>query len=566
MEKKNSSDWYHVKYIAFVLCLILAFAGIGIFSQFTYHLPIFEGVSEYYESNWLFGEKDGEMSETKLSDHHFFEPGKTYVLSTALTYSGAGDDFPSALFTVGNYEVRVFLDDVLKFQYTREERGFPLMQSMGGAAFSIPLGEQCAGKELKLELETSMKEPSMRRMPGIRFGDHSAIMRDVFLQNVPGIFISLAIFFVAVVLVLLGNSNPQKRWAYLFFAVFALIIVIYRSSQDLFVMYMWADPIVTICLEFFSLVICPLPVLLSYRFEMKPYFKNTFAVLIGLSLINIMLQMVLHFCGIRDVVKNLHLTHSWIFICTVILLILGMRMKKLDPSNHCMQKLIPILVGGAMDFLLFYIKFYLSGPGSLFMIGNFIGLGLLTSLSMMVWEARIDREKVYAASERSKLLEKVAYEDALTGIANRAAFTREIDEIQAGVHRDHTVLTIEADLNDLKKVNDNLGHAAGDELIQRAAALLHDSFHQFGRVYRTGGDEFFAILYDVTEAQWESMKIAFYQNLQKCNKEHSIPLSIALGHAFMEDSIEKSMQLADKRMYQDKTAIKEGSSYGFCSQ
>lgn len=565
MEEKKTTSREPIKALAFIMTLLLSVVLLLVFGAHTYRLPIFGGTNDYHETGWFFGEKGGNLSPVKLSDQQLIEPGKTYLLTTTLTYTGEGDDYPSALFTSGNYELEVYLDGKLMFRYTREERGLPLLKGMGGAAFTIPLGDHPEGKVLTLELTTSMDYALERRMPGILLGDHSAHMRSLLLQNIPSILISMAIFFVAVVLILLGNADPRKRWAYLFFSVFALIIVVYRASQDLFLMYMWANPVLSVFLEFFSLVVCPLPVLLSYRFEMKPYFRNTFAVLIGITVLNILGQLILHITGTRDLVQNLKVTHIWILICTVSLILIDLRVRKMDPNVHCMRKLIPILIGAALDFFLFYVKTHTIGPGSLFVVGNFIGLGLLTSLCMMVWEARKDRERAYAASERSKLLERIAYEDTLTGIANRAAFTREIGEIQAGVHSDRRILAVEADLNDLKKTNDNLGHTAGDDLIRRAAGLLRDVFEGYGKVYRTGGDEFFAILYDVSEDQWQTLRQVFDAELKKRNQESSLPLSIAIGHSFVEESIEKSIQLADKRMYQNKTEIKASEDYGFCN-
>ena len=558
---------YQLKLAALIGCLLLIVLVIFLFGLHTYRLPVFDGVSKFNEPGWYFGEQGGEMSPVKLSDQHMIEPGKRYILSTTLVYSGEGDDYPCAFFTVGNYQVRVYLDSELMFQYTLAERGLPKLLGMGGAAFSVPLGENCQGKELRVELETSMDYALERRMPGIMLGDYATRTRQLFLSNVPSILISMAIFFVAVILVILGNADTRKRWAYLFFSVFALIIVIYRSSQDLYLMYVWANPILSVTLEFFSLVVCPLPVMLSYRFEMKPYFQKTFAVLIGITVLNIFTQLVLHFTGIRDVVQNLTVTHLWIVVCMAALIVMDLKVHKLDPEIHCMRKLIPILAGAILDFIAFYVLSHIIGPGSFFVVGNFIGLGLLTSLCMMVWEARKARERSYAEAERAKLLEKVAYVDALTGIENRAAFTRVIGEIQAGIYNGQSVLAVEADLNDLKKVNDNMGHAAGDDLIRRAASVLHDCFHDYGHVYRTGGDEFFALFFGVTESQWEDLRQQFLQELKRRNAEQSLPLSIAVGHAFMEDSIEHCIQKADRQMYRNKNEIKNADEiqYGFCS-
>lgn len=561
---KQQLRQYHLKFILFLLIVALMAVCTLNFIGTTYRLPLFTGTDTYQETDWQFGEKGGEMSHTELSQKHWIEPGKVYELSTVLTYDGVGDAYSSAIITVGNYEFRVFLDDQLMFQYTKAERGYPRLKNMGGAAITLPLGDHPLGRELKLELWTSMDYGAERRMPEILLGDYAAHVERLFFQSVPSMLISLAVFFAAVILVLLGNTTPKKRWGYLFFSLFALLIVVYRSSQDLFLLYMWANPLASVTLEFFTLVFCPLPVLLSYRHELKPYFGKTFVALISLTVLNIVVQSALHFMGIRDVVENLEVTHIWIFVCAAALVAMAWRVRQLDPSIHCMRKMIPILIGACIDFMIFYVKINTIGPGSFFAIGDFIGLGVLTSLGMLVWEARKERERSFTEYQKNLLLEKMAYMDALTGIENRAAFTRAVDQIKAGAFGDCAVMAVEADLNDLKKTNDNLGHEAGDELIQRAANLLRDCFSSKGHVYRTGGDEFYALLYGVTEAQWPEMEKQFFAELQKRNEKSLLPLSIAMGHAFMDADIEKCLRQADKQMYIHKDRCKKEANYGFC--
>ena len=96
-------------------------------------------------------------------------------------------------------------------------------------------------------------------------------------------------------------------------------------------------------------------------------------------------------------------------------------------------------------------------------------------------------------SVREESLEQLAYRDPLTGLLNRRA----LDEAAArafdlppGVARPITVLAM--DINDLKQVNDTLGHVGGDRLIQSVARALTTSFNRLtgSLVSRVGGDEF----------------------------------------------------------------------------
>lgn len=140
-----------------------------------------------------------------------------------------------------------------------------------------------------------------------------------------------------------------------------------------------------------------------------------------------------------------------------------------------------------------------------------------------------------------------AYIDYLTHIYNRNALERDLAKLQAEVGGYYII----ADLNDLKMVNDTIGHSAGDELLQGFAALLETVAGDKGRAYRQGGDEF-AVLYrgDAKE---------FVDDLEKQCKKHNrssnIPISYAIGYC--ELSNEDFLNAADQMMYENKKYIKK---------
>jgi GGDEF domain-containing protein len=80
-----------------------------------------------------------------------------------------------------------------------------------------------------------------------------------------------------------------------------------------------------------------------------------------------------------------------------------------------------------------------------------------------------------------------ANHDALTGLLNRLAFTQEenrIKEKESGKY-----VLVQLDINFLKQVNDNYGHAEGDRFIIAAAELINDTFGRYGKCYRGTGQE-----------------------------------------------------------------------------
>lgn len=94
-----------------------------------------------------------------------------------------------------------------------------------------------------------------------------------------------------------------------------------------------------------------------------------------------------------------------------------------------------------------------------------------------------------------KQLAHTASHDALTGLANRAAFEHVLEAtIQAGRANGRTSSLIYVDLDHFKPVNDNAGHAAGDALLKQVAQTIRESCRAHDLVARIGGDEFAVIL------------------------------------------------------------------------
>ncbi len=109
---------------------------------------------------------------------------------------------------------------------------------------------------------------------------------------------------------------------------------------------------------------------------------------------------------------------------------------------------------------------------------------------------------ISALKDSQKHLEHIAHYDALTGLPNRLLFS---DRIEHGIHSAHRnqcqLVLFFIDLDRFKIINDTLGHAAGDLLLQEVAQRLKDSVRTVDTVARFGGDEFALLLEGVTDPQ-----------------------------------------------------------------
>ena len=163
-------------------------------------------------------------------------------------------------------------------------------------------------------------------------------------------------------------------------------------------------------------------------------------------------------------------------------------------------------------------------------------------------------------SESTEYMKRMAYMDALTGLKNKRAFFDEGAEIAKGLLL-KTISDFAAvyfDVNNLKYVNDNLGHEEGDMLLIDAATLIKLSFGDL--TFRTGGDEFVAFLLDENVSGVEEMVSEFMHSLEEHNKmpKHYGTLIVAVGCARYQahDTYTSVVTRAEEAMYKNKHELK----------
>jgi diguanylate cyclase (GGDEF)-like protein/PAS domain S-box-containing protein len=159
--------------------------------------------------------------------------------------------------------------------------------------------------------------------------------------------------------------------------------------------------------------------------------------------------------------------------------------------------------------------------------------------------------------------ERLAYEaahDSLTGLPNRAHI---VSRLSAALHagdRDAVAAVLFVDLDNLKTVNDTLGHDAGDDLIRIAAKRLRHGVRSGDVVARLGGDEFVALLcgpVDDTDLGGLAARIHAALREPVVIAGTSLPIGASIGVALIEDNDQRGaddvLRDADLAMYQAKT-------------
>lgn len=159
----------------------------------------------------------------------------------------------------------------------------------------------------------------------------------------------------------------------------------------------------------------------------------------------------------------------------------------------------------------------------------------------------VDEEK-----RREEHLIHIAMTDEMTRLYNRRCYEEDLTKYRNSGLSDDFVL-ISLDVNGLKSVNDTKGHAAGDELIKGAADCLASSAGNPMKAYRTGGDEFMAVVH--TDAP-EEIRNSILEKASRWRGGLCDKLEVSVGYAAYKDhpdsTIDDLEHLADADMYAEK--------------
>ena len=192
-----------------------------------------------------------------------------------------------------------------------------------------------------------------------------------------------------------------------------------------------------------------------------------------------------------------------------------------------------------------------------------------SSNEQMMMLQQANEHLVIATIESHKLAEQVetakvelyhsAYHDALTGLPNRMLLQDRLSQAVELAHREaRQVAVMFMDLDRFKNINDSLGHAVGDQLLQAIAQCLTACVRHSDTVSRTGGDEFVLLLSHIERAEDAAIaarKILATLALPHNIDDHDLHITVSIGISIYPDDghdVESLMKCADTAMYHAK--------------
>lgn len=434
-----------------------------------------------------------------------------------------------AVFLTLQYHPADLLLDGEKLCSFPEERTALGDSLVGNAPLTVSLPESAAGKTLSVVLHAPNPNCTFR-FSGVTLDHIDSLFYAQFRSNFGLLLICLicgvvGLLCLAVELMCALRRIVIPEKCFLLSGLFILLVTLWMlTDSNLFPLFVSEPELITF-LSSICFMLMPVPLLLLVH-QLMPVGRQVLGFCSGLMLLNCAVLTALQLFTPLCFTKTLVCTHI-LFIGTLLTLLV------LVVKNHRrFDRRWRVLLVGVLLFCLFgllnLICFYGKQGSSNSML---VRIGLFCFIVLLVYF--VLREALHRFDEtiENSTLLHLAYIDPMTGLANRAAYIRDQSAIESGELPTERLTLVMFDLNNLKRVNDRFGHAAGDSLICGIAACMQKGYGAQHSCYRLGGDEFLVMLRDCSAEELQSLHACFERAVLSYNRAAEHTLSIAWGAA-----------------------------------
>lgn len=455
-------------------------------------------------------------------------------------------------------QVEVFIDGESRYRYTEEQTGL-FRSMMGNTLCMIKLNKEDCGKDIAIRLGRYNKSLHWQ-IPVIYLDSRESLLLHIWMQEQPKMIFCLVLLVLSAGLFLLWlllRVREEVRVSSVFHAwVFILVSALWILTDSRIMIFFVSWPRFICLISFYAFYMFPIP-MLSFISEVCGRKSVMLDWMKTILVCNVLVQSLLYLTGICKLMNMLPVTHvlyGAAIVCLVLYMAKELRSSKAQYAKIFFIGVFFLMFMAAVSLLSFY-----TGVGSRYAM--YYQLGLLGFMCALICMTIRQVNEILEDRTGDRILEELAYMDVMTKLGNRSAYEMRLQKLQETMSLGQELSAVMADLNGLKKVNDTLGHKAGDEMIKGCAKCLQEAFCGFGEIYRIGGDEFLILLRHLQSIRtWEeNLKEA----QEKYNSEHEVKISIAAGLATGRKAGESDKWLhelieqADKNMYENKKCSRE---------
>lgn len=486
--------------------------------------------------------KELELEETQVKD----SSAKQGVIRNFVFKVTDADKEENLMFYVIHSNTQVYVDG--KLIYERSTKDKTLVSSSAGCYWvKVGLKSEYNGKTIDIKIEPVYKNMINRSITfyeGKQYGVFDMSIK----QDLPVIILGFVlivlgiIFFVVSIYYRIENKNATN---FVYLGLLAFFVGTWKVIDTQFMAWFFEDHE-----RFIALLSNTCVILIPIAFQLhiiSNYHKNDKfkRFMYYCALVNMIvgsLAFILDFLRVLDIRQYTDFYFCYMLLVIAIIfvfeIVLFSKEKKNKENVLTTVSSLILFAFSLLDIAIFLNKKRINSP-------NFLMIGALIYISVYALVTLKDMHDTYSR-------------DRATGLYNR----NRCNELIRFMPKNRLATFIVFDVNNLKQINDNFGHEAGDIVLKKFADIMCECIPAGNFLGRSGGDEFIAVVYTVQKNRIEKIINDINEHIDEYNKTsgNDFELSVAVGYAFASETSDANYRdlnnLADKRMYENKRRMK----------
>ena len=513
------------------------------------------------EQGWYTTEDGNVVDFSKLGSYMNEDTG---VLTICYTLPSLSEDV-TLFYRSKDVSTKVFIENQQIYETQVDESPF-YNRSPGNLWNMVKLSKEYSGKTLEIEI-TMVYDSSAVTVDQVYLGDKGDIMHSIIESKIGALFISFIVILMGIMLLFLDLLPVYHRYAKnhasAYLGLYALLMGMWSLLETNVLQFFVEDVRVIQLLDNMMMITDNLPLILYLNCYYLILRKRAMRLYCHAQVFYILLCVVMQFSGRMDLHDLLKV--SWLFSYGNDVIIVGIFIGML--RNVRKGKKINRRMGIQMFgiFILIATSF-ISGiqytAADTMDRAQYLRVGMFGFIVCLAVSSQINTYRLMEQGMKYTLVKNLAYMDGLTGLGNRTAYLEKLEELEQKEKGSLGVVFL--DINNLKQVNDHIGHEVGDKLICLAAEMIDSTFGKEGDVYRIGGDEFCVLIEgDTIYTRYKKRLGEFESRIEMENekKEHLFRVQVAQGFSICNQlvtaKIDQTIAEADGLMYSDKARQKE---------
>ena len=554
MEQKSSG-------MAMLLCFALAvlvalIVALPLYGS-SYQTTQFQEPSFALSEGWILEDMEGNFYPIQMP-YSLPDGNTSYMFHFAFAQMPPISGAPALLLRMANVAYDLYVNGDLVYQYP--ERPFAISRTVSKALHFVKLPPIYSGELLTLVVKPLLKNDVPYKVGTPIIGDETSLAFHLVYDELPFLAILVLIIIASGILLILYRFLPRTGTdnSFLYICLFAIIFSIYALLTTRTFQLAASNSYLTHMATNLIMTLVSIPAMMIFYDSVEQRFQQPIRILCYLSALNFVAQIVLSFGGILDLRLMIPITHALILTQLIIMLYFFIQSaRKPNPKLRrlLITSILPI-IGIVVDIARFALLPPAEYPAMVFLVGMFFFIAVQIILFIR------DYFTLYQEKVQAEWLQRLAYTDMLTGMQNRNAYEMRLSELDRHPDAHATIWCAVADINNLKQINDTMGHSCGDELIVGAAGLLREAFAEPAEIFRIGGDEFVVLMPDVEATFTKGCLAQLAELTEHHNRQVAIPVSMAMGiDCLQTEDRDLSALIArvDGLMYEDKERMRRAN-------